>query len=151
MLHSGVTELIWHFAGYLHLTDEVARARELYEDMNAAQAASEYEPGSPVEDQDIDDLDELGSGRGDVHWPVFDQAVHLSAANELRNVAGDVQPADFALGSISRFSPGAERGFPDRHDRRRPGHQPQAPGRRRRDQCRRRSDQFFSATTTVLA
>lgn len=103
MLHSGVTELIWHFAGYLHLTDELARARVQYEDMKTAQAALEYEPGDPVEDGDIEDLDELGSGRADVHWPVFDQAAHLSSANELRNVAGDFQPVDFALGPISRF------------------------------------------------
>jgi hypothetical protein len=32
MQSGGITEAIWHFAGYLHLTEETARAWELYED-----------------------------------------------------------------------------------------------------------------------
>lgn len=44
MYQPGVTEAIWHFAGYLHLADELARARIAYEDFLRTQniAAEEF-------------------------------------------------------------------------------------------------------------
>lgn len=41
MQSGGITEAIWHFAGYLHLTEETARSWELYEDQPPTRPAGE--------------------------------------------------------------------------------------------------------------
>lgn len=75
MLQSGVTELIWHFAGYLHLIDESARARVQYEDMNSRLQTLDFDPGQPLEPNDVPQPDELGSGRTKMDWPRFEPPV----------------------------------------------------------------------------
>lgn len=69
MLQGGVTELIWHFAGHLHLTDELGRARFQYEDMKAQQNALELEFEDSDDAPRTSDLEELGSGNSGVFWP----------------------------------------------------------------------------------
>jgi len=103
MLQSGATELIWHFAGYLHLMDELARARVHYEDMRTVLTALDYEPGSPEDPDQVKDLEELGSGRTNVHWPEFDQTAFYVPGEALRELSAGVGPAGMALTDVAGF------------------------------------------------
>ncbi|MES0880966.1 hypothetical protein [Roseibium sp. SCP14] len=105
MLQNGVTELIWHFAGYLHLTDELARARSQYEDLRAMRNELELQFDETGHETDPGELEQLSSGRTDVHWPSFDQISQIVDPAWYRFLTTDPQRFTFDLGSDPYFKP----------------------------------------------
>lgn len=61
----GVTEQIWHFAGYLHLTEDIAQARLLYELTGYSQRFDNFVAGRAAEGASAGDQQELDSERVD--------------------------------------------------------------------------------------
>lgn len=73
MTQSAVTELIWHFAGYLHLGDELSRARAQFEEMNASRTALEFEAKDAAASARDATLDEFGSRRLPEFMPLTEE------------------------------------------------------------------------------
>lgn len=108
MSHPAVTELIWHFAGYLHLGDELSRARIQFEEMNTFRPGIEFEAKAPAEAAPGFQLDEFGSSRSpDTILPAGAEAIRTHAVS-LPNfpgtplIAGNWQEPDL---DQTRFAP----------------------------------------------
>lgn len=67
MYQPGVTEAIWHFAGYLHLADELARARIAYEDFLREQNIAAEKFGVDPELTSIEPITFEGMGANAPH------------------------------------------------------------------------------------
>ncbi|MCV0429799.1 MAG: hypothetical protein K5905_30540 [Roseibium sp.] len=103
MLQNGATELIWHFAGYLHITDELARARTDYEDLNARRNEVDLEFAPANVNFNQGELDQLGSGRSNLFWPDADKNGYDVPDNAMRFLSAGPRPVDFKLGADPNF------------------------------------------------
>ena len=114
MLQNGATELIWHFAGYLHIIDELARARTDYEDLTARRYEAELEFAPADLSFNQGDLEELGSGRSNVFWPSAGPNGYGVPGNELRELFAGPRPVDFKLApdpsNFQPYFPGSQTG-----------------------------------------
>lgn len=64
MVPGGVTEVIWHFAGYLQIINDIARDRLDYDEAHYRSKPDDYTAKPPSYDSnpDLDELDSRGSG-----------------------------------------------------------------------------------------
>ena len=95
MYHPGVTEAIWHFAGYLHIADELARARISYEEFlhNQRIASDLYDAQIKGARHELLNFESHGSSSTRVDLPGFEARTHMWYGN-IHKAVGDLPEAN---------------------------------------------------------
>ncbi|MBA5775983.1 hypothetical protein H2509_02445 [Stappia sp. F7233] len=91
MAQVGVTELIWHFAGYMHLADELARARTQFEEGDFKVSTQEFEDRNYSDKFKPEDLDQWDTGRILPYVAPVEEAMQFAKAlpDHIRHVSDD--------------------------------------------------------------
>ncbi len=103
MLPGGMTEVIWHFAGYLKIIDDIARDRIVYDESVYAHPHDDYVTPRP-DDARHPDLDELDSRGLPGPEPLPAEEVWKVAHMPMRLPPAEPEPEDDIGGGLPRLA-----------------------------------------------